>query len=133
MKVHRRMVHLGRSELRWEDCSREGASKDGPLGEKGTEVRGVQREGASKDGALREKGTEVEGQQQIKEAKIVAPQMAKLSLRVPCKTTRALTSSYGAGGIPEALPRPQQRCCVRPQATKQPYVDIFTSSPVRHS
>jgi hypothetical protein len=55
------MVHLGRRELRWEDCSREGASKDGPLGEKGTEVRGVQREGASKDGALREKGTEVEG------------------------------------------------------------------------
>jgi hypothetical protein len=154
VKVHRRMVHLGRSELRWEDCSREGASKDGPLGEKGTEVRGVQqegaskdgplwekgtevgglqREGASKDGALRGEGTEVEGQQQIKEAKIVAPQMAKLSLRVPCKTTRALTSSYGAGGIPEALPRPQQRCCVRPQATKQPYVDIFTSSPVRHS
>ena len=50
------MVHLGRRELRWEDCSREVASKDGPLGEKGTEVRGVQQEGASKDGPLGEKG-----------------------------------------------------------------------------
>ena len=50
----------------------------------------------------------MEGQQQIKEAKIVAPQMAKIVVASACKSTRALTSSYGAGGIPEALPRPNR-------------------------
>ena len=99
---------LGEKGTEVRGLQQEGTSKDGPLGEKETEVGGLQREGASKDGPLGEKGTEVEGQQEIKEAKTVAPQMAKLSLRVPCKGTRALTSSYGAGGIPEALPRPNR-------------------------
>ena len=42
----------------------EGTSKDGPLGEKGTEVGGLQQEGTSKDGPLGEKRTEVGGLQQ---------------------------------------------------------------------
>ena len=57
----------------------------------------------------------MEGQQQIKEAKIVAPQMAKIVVASACKSTRALTSSYGAGGIPEALPRPNRGAACVPK------------------